>query len=53
MGQLRRTETLVTSPVLCQTLNVDCMAANHVRLPQKKGVRPIVNQIKYVKVFCV
>ena len=42
----------------CHTLVVNCFAVNHAhfvtRKPQKKGIRPIVKQIKYVKgVSCV
>ena len=43
-------ETFVDS---CQTLNVNCFAVNHVPFvagqPQKKGLNPVVKQLKYVK----
>ena len=55
MEMAGRRETLVDN---CQTLNVNCFAVNHVpfvaRQPQKKGIRPIVKQIEYVKgVSCI
>ena len=53
-----RTETPVNCFVNCQTLNVNCLAVNHVpfvaRQPQMKVIRPFVKAIKSLEgVSCV
>ena len=53
VGPAKRRDTLVNSFVNCQPLNVNCVAVNHIFFvagqPQKKGIRPIVKAIKYIK----
>ena len=53
VGPAKRRDTLVNSFVNCQPLNVHSVSVNHISFvaeqPQKKGIRPIVKAIKYIK----